>query len=139
MWNWFVSRVLQAETQSLKYFMQMQRISGAERNHLVKVARWNVERLIVGQRPGSHKVAFILQQICDLSADRRGRAKRKSHSQPGAAKEWAQLRRFVRQYFRLPAFCQLFSNKRLLLPQQAADLEIHHSNKPCFFRHFEFD
>src|SRR6202041_2401966 len=88
MWNWFVSRVLQTETKGLKYFMQMQRISRAERNYLVKVARWNVECFIVGQRPGSYKVAFIAQQICDLSTDRRGRAKREPHSQPGVAKEW---------------------------------------------------
>jgi len=77
MWNWFVSRVPQAEMQGLKYSMQMQRISRAERNQLVKVARWNVESFIVGQRPRSYKVAFILQQICDLSTDRRGRAKTK--------------------------------------------------------------
>src|SRR5258708_9763435 len=99
MWNWFRSRVPQAEMQSLKYFFQMQRISRAERNHLVKVARWNVERFIVGQRPGSYEVAVIVQQICDLSTDRRGRAKRKSHSQPAAAKESPQWRGFCRQYF----------------------------------------
>src|ERR1700722_15161206 len=125
--------------QSLKYSVQMQRIRHTERNHLVKVARWNVERFIVGQRPGSHKVALILQQICDLSTDRRGRAKRKSHSQPSAAKERTQLRRFGRQHFRLPALCQLFRKRGLLRPAQTADLEIHHSNEPGFFRNFEFD
>src|SRR5258708_37941960 len=105
MWNWFRSRVPQAEMQSLEYFMQIERISRAERTHLVNVARRKVERFIVGPTPGSYKVAFILQQICLLSTDRRGRAKRKSHSQPGPAKKRTKLRRFRRQYFRLPALC----------------------------------
>src|SRR5260370_37443276 len=107
MWNWFVSRVLQIETQGLKYRAQIQRIRHAERNNLVKMTGREVESLIVRQGPRGHKVAFVAQQIRHFAADRRGRAKRKSHSQTGAPKGWAQLSWFQRRYFRLPAVCYI--------------------------------